>query len=90
MITLYNVDVVGIIWQGTRVAYSKTLATKPNNIHELKTHFGDFNIIEDYQVTEITHEHEVVGSKSISTKTEEVIQDFRYPDSADMIRSVCD
>ena len=78
--TSYIVKIVGLLWQGGKATYSKTLNHNPT---ELKSHFGDFKQILDFQVTETTIVREEVGKKTTTLEVKEVITDWQYPKSED-------
>ena len=87
MTTNYTIKVVGLLWQGCNGGTEKCLKHKPTDITSitsLKSEFGgfeDFDMITDFQTTEITENSKWVGKKFVTTRTEEVISEFIFPES---------
>lgn len=79
--TFYTVKVVGTLWSGSPAYHSKNFTSKPENFNQVKREFGDFDCINDYQVTEVKFDYLMEGKKFITTKTEEIIKDWNDKES---------
>lgn len=79
--TFYTVKVVGILWSGSPSTYSKNFTSKPETFIQVKHEFGDFDCINDYQVTEVKFDYLTEGKKFITTKTQEIIKDWDTKES---------
>ena len=79
--TFYTVKVVGNLWSGSPSTYSKNFTTKPDSYIQVKHEFGDFETINDYQVTEVSFSYLTEGKKFITTKTQEIIKEWDNEES---------
>ena len=79
--TFYTVKVVGNLWSGSPSTYSKNFTTKPETHNQVKREFGDFDCINDYQVTEVKFDYVTEGKKFITTKIQEIIKDWDNEES---------
>jgi hypothetical protein len=79
--TSYTVKVVGNLWSGSPSTYSKNFTTKPETHNQVKREFGDFDCINDYQVTEVKFDYVTEGKKFITTKIQEIIKDWDNEES---------
>jgi hypothetical protein len=79
--TFYTVKVVGTLWSGSPSTYSKNFIDKPETFNQVKREFGDFDTINDYQVTEVSFDYVTEGKKFITTKIQEIIKDWDNEES---------
>jgi hypothetical protein len=79
--TYYTVKVVGNLWADSPSSLSKNFTYKPGTFNQVKREFGDFDMINDYQVTEVSFDYVNSGKKFITTKTQEIIKDWDNEES---------